>query len=212
MRRAVKADRGRVAAHVPGEDLPQRRVPRGARGRAHGPHVDHVAVRHAIEGNTRPRRILGDTSTLPRVPDSEKLDVPQAIDRLNRALALQYRSALQYAMLAGGITGFTHQALREPLAEAAGAELEDVRLLVEKVTALGGDPTTQVAEIRWQTEPEAAVDRLMEDEGEAIEALQEAIEPTGREGVSEALEHLLEHVILRKQRQVDLLLRARRGS
>ena len=42
-----------------------------------------------------------------------------------------------------------------------------------------------------------------------IEALQSAIEPTGREGRSEALEHMLEHMIMRKQRQVDLLARAR---
>jgi bacterioferritin len=111
----------------------------------------------------------------------EQLDVQAAIERLNRALELQYRSALQYAVLAGGITGFAHQALREPLAEAAGAELEDVRLLVEKVTALGGDPTTDVAALRWETDPEAAIDRLMGNEGEAIEALQAAIEPTGRE-------------------------------
>jgi hypothetical protein len=42
--------------------------------------------------------------------------------------------------------------------------------------------------------------------------LQAAIEPTGREGRSEALEHMLEHVIMRKQDQVDFLVRARRRS
>jgi hypothetical protein len=41
-----------------------------------------------------------------------------------------------------------------------------------------------------------------------VEALQEAIEPTGREGRSEALEHLLEHMIMRKQHQIDFLRRA----
>jgi hypothetical protein len=46
----------------------------------------------------------------------------------------------------------------------------------------------------------------------AVETLPAAIEPTGREDRSEALEHLLEHVILRKQAQVDFLLRARRKS
>jgi bacterioferritin (cytochrome b1) len=140
----------------------------------------------------------------------ERLDVEQAVERLNAALALQYRSALQYALLAGGMLGYAHQALREPLAEAAAAELEDVRLLVEKIAALGGDPTTEVAPLSWHNDSGQALDGLVENEGDAIEALQEAIEPTGREGVSEALEHLLEHVILRKQRQVDLLLRARR--
>jgi bacterioferritin len=140
----------------------------------------------------------------------EQLDVARAIECLNDALSLQYRSTLQYTMLAGGMTGLAHLALRDPLAEAGQAELHDVRLLVEKITALGGEPTTEAAPLRWDPDPERQIDRLLEDEGEAIEALQAAIEPTGREGVSEALEHLLEHLILRKQRQVDLLLRARR--
>ena len=37
------------------------------------------------------------------------------------------------------------------------------------------------------------------------------IPETGKEGASEALEHLLEHLILRKQGQVDFLTRALRG-
>src|SRR5215217_4361605 len=45
---------------------------------------------------------------------------------------------------------------------------------------------------------------------ETIEALQASIEPTGREGRSEALEHRLEHIIMRKQEQVDFLERAKR--
>ena len=37
------------------------------------------------------------------------------------------------------------------------------------------------------------------------------IPETGHEGASEALEHLLEHIIMRKQEQVDFLVRAMRG-
>ena len=47
-------------------------------------------------------------------------------------------------------------------------------------------------------------------ETEVLETLQAAIEPTGREAASEAVEHRLEHIIMRKQEQVDYLLRARR--
>ena len=83
-------------------------------------------------------------------------------------------------------------------------------MLIEKVVALGGSPTTEVAELRWQGDAEGAVGWLIEIEEDAIDALQEAIEPTGREGRSEALEHMLEHVIMRKQNQVDFLLRSRR--
>jgi len=51
---------------------------------------------------------------------------------------------------------------------------------------------------------------LIESEGEALQTLQDAIEPTGREAASEAIEHRLEHIIMRKQEQVDVLLRASR--
>jgi hypothetical protein len=49
---------------------------------------------------------------------------------------------------------------------------------------------------------------LIDCETEAVEALRAAIEPTGPDAVSEALEHLLEHLILRKQSQIDFLRRA----
>jgi hypothetical protein len=52
------------------------------------------------------------------------------------------------------------------------------------------------------------VRRLIELEREAIEALQDTIPATGHTGDSEALEHRLEHMIMRKQEQVDTLLRA----
>lgn len=94
----------------------------------------------------------------------------------------------------------------------AQAELEDARLLVEKIASLGGEPTTEIAELRWNGDPGDTVEWLIEGESEAIEALQAAIEPTGREGRSEALEHVLEHLIMRKQNQVDFLVRARRTS
>lgn len=61
-------------------------------------------------------------------------------------------------------------------------------------------------------EPGKAVEWPISSEEETIEALQAAIEPTGREGRSEALEHALEHLIMRKQNQVDFLVRARRSS
>ena len=55
------------------------------------------------------------------------------------------------------------------------------------------------------------MDALIEQETEVLETLQAAIEPTGREAASEAVEHRLEHIIMRKQEQVDYLLRARRS-
>ncbi|MDP9070518.1 MAG: hypothetical protein M3N68_04400 [Actinomycetota bacterium] len=58
----------------------------------------------------------------------------------------------------------------------------------------------------------AAVDLLIDTECEALAALHAVIPHTGQEPRSEALEHLLEHVIMHKQEQVDTLLRARGGG
>lgn len=145
-------------------------------------------------------------------PSEETLDAELAQERLNAALTLQYRSALGYTLASGSLFGFEYQALGDRLWSYGQAELADTRLLVEKIVALDGDPTTEVAELSWTGDPSAAVDWLIEAETEAIDALQAAIEPTGREGRSEALEHVLEHLIMRKQNQVDFLIRARRTS
>ena len=143
------------------------------------------------------------------MPD-EKMDVEEQIACLNRALRLQHRSVLQYSLVAGSVIGLEYQAHAEKMRQHAASELEDATRLVEKIAALGGDPTTEVADISFRNDPSEALDRLIEDESEALEALQAAIEPTGREAASEAVEHRLEHMIMRKQEQVDYLLRARR--
>jgi bacterioferritin (cytochrome b1) len=142
----------------------------------------------------------------------ETLDEKLARERLNAALSLQYRSALGYTLASASLFGFEYQALGDRLWEYGQAELADARLLVEKIVALEGEPTTEVAPLSWTGDPADAVTWLIETETEAIEALKAGIEPTGREGRSEALEHTLEHLIMRKQNQIDFLLRARRIS
>jgi bacterioferritin (cytochrome b1) len=143
------------------------------------------------------------------MPD-EKMDVDEQIDCLNRALRLQHRSVLQYSLVAGSVIGLEYQAHADKMRSHALSELEDATRLVEKIAALGGEPTTEVAPISFTPDPGKALERLIADEGEALEALQAAIEPTGREAASEAVEHRLEHMIMRKQEQVDYLLRAQR--
>jgi bacterioferritin len=141
---------------------------------------------------------------------NEKMDVEEQIECLNRALRLQHRSVLMYSLTAGSVIGLEYQAHADKMRTHALSELEDATRLAEKITALGGEPTTDVGEFEFTADPAKALDRLIECEGEALETLQAAIEPTGREAASEAVEHRLEHMIMRKQEQVDYLLRARR--
>jgi bacterioferritin (cytochrome b1) len=144
------------------------------------------------------------------MPPEETMDVDEQIECLNRALRLQHRSVLQYSIVAGSVIGLEYQAHADKMKTHALSELEDATRLVEKIAALGGEPTTEVAPFSFTADPSEALDGLIENETEAVEAMQAAIEPTGREAASEAVEHRLEHMIMRKQEQVDYLLRAQR--
>jgi bacterioferritin (cytochrome b1) len=143
--------------------------------------------------------------------DPEPMDVDKAVGALNDALTLQYRSALAYTLLAGSLTGWHFQPLSLEMARFAKEELADARHLVEKIATLGGKPTTNVAALSFDDDPEASVERLIAEETDVIQALKDVIPHTGQEGRSEALEHRLEHMIMRKQEQVDALVRASRS-
>jgi bacterioferritin (cytochrome b1) len=147
------------------------------------------------------------------MPDKkpDPMDVERVLGCLNRALVLQQRSVLQFTMGAGSMFGLEYQAVGSQLWLFARAELDDTKLLVEKITSLGGDPTVEVGALRWESDPGAAVDALIEAEDETIAALHGVIPHSGQEPRSEALEHLMEHLIMRKQNRVDWLRRARRS-
>jgi bacterioferritin (cytochrome b1) len=143
--------------------------------------------------------------------DKDPLNVDLALERLTRALPLQLRSVAAYTIAAGSITGFPYLGLSDLLWTFAEAELADARRLVEKIVTLGGEPIDAVTGFGLPNEGDAIVQRLIELERETIEALQDTIPATGHTGDSEALEHRLEHMIMRKQEQVDTLLRAQRS-
>lgn len=143
------------------------------------------------------------------MPDQEeRLDERLAVERLNVALEQQYRSALQYAIVAASLVGLEVQALGERLKGFGDEELSGAREVIEKIVSLDGAPTVTIADLEFHPEATDAISWLIRCEEEVVDALQEAIEPTGREGRSEALEHLLEHLIMRKQHQIDFLKRA----
>ena len=142
----------------------------------------------------------------------DPLDVDAALDGLRRALPLQARSVLSYTVASGSVVGFQYVGLGELLWRFAQEELDDLRRLVEKLVTLGGTPPQEIPALPVDGDPPAAIQALVEQEQETIEALQDIIPATGHTGDSEALEHRLEHLIMRKQEQVDALVRALRAS
>lgn len=141
----------------------------------------------------------------------EKMDIAAVVDGLNRALALQRRSVLLYSLAGASTTGGVAAGIADRYELFAAAELEDLGRLTAKLVSVGGEPTTDVAPLAWEGDVAVMLDRICEAETEALEALQSIIAPAGDEPAGEALEHRLEHTIMRKQEQVDFLSRVRRG-
>lgn len=143
--------------------------------------------------------------------DDDKMKVGKVKDLLNQAIPLQFRSAAIFTWAAGAATGIEFQALGTKFEEFGRLELDDARRLIEKLVALGGKPVSDVASFEKIGANKTGIKRLIDYEEEVLEALHAVIPETGQEPRSEALEHLMEHMLMRKQEQVDFLQRVRQG-
>ena len=141
------------------------------------------------------------------MPDDDKMDVPAVLQKLDVALGLQYRSAIEQTVVAAGLVGVEWQTLETLLWSFATEELADARRMAQKVVALGGEPSTTPAGFELASSPVESLRQLIAHECEALAAFHAVIPDTGQEPRSEALEHRLEHLIMRKQEQVDTLRR-----
>jgi bacterioferritin (cytochrome b1) len=138
----------------------------------------------------------------------EPIEAVEVVKRLKDVLPLQYRSLIQFALAGSTLTGVQFQFVADKLAGFAEAELADIELVAAKIVSLAGEPSTDVANVHFDPSPRQMLRSLTECEEEAVAVLREAIPPTGTEAAGEAVEHLIEHMIFRKQEQLDWLLRA----
>ncbi len=136
---------------------------------------------------------------------SAKMDAAKVLETLDGALQAQGRSILTMTVMAGGLRGVGGAAVKGQLRQFVLAELEDTYLLVEKMSALGGTPSLHPGSIQVPRDASEALDALLDLEAAAVAGLHAVIAHSGQEPRSEALEHLLEHIIMRKQQQVDYL-------
>jgi hypothetical protein len=137
--------------------------------------------------------------------EREPMDVDMVCSRLGQALTLQARSLLAMTVLAGSLRGLDGLGAKFRLRQLVQDELEDTYLMVEKLVALGGEPSLEPGPVSPSPDPRTALADLVEGEREVVAALHAVIPHSGQEPRSEALEHLMEHVIMRKQQQLDLL-------
>jgi hypothetical protein len=142
---------------------------------------------------------------------SDEMDTAAVEKALSVVLAHQARTVMMLTLLGGTMGGVLGTALKPQLRQFAAAELEDTYLLAEKMSALGGKPRFEMETVEVDSDPAAALEALIEHENSGMAALHEVIPHSGQEPKSEALEHRLEHVIMRKQQQIDYLTHAARG-
>lgn len=143
---------------------------------------------------------------------ADPMEVADVHETLSKAINAQAETVLTMAVLAGTLRGVGGAAIKQSLRGFVQSELEDTYQLIEKLSALGGTVTIQVGEIDVPTDPDEGIRALLDHEVEAISALHAVIPHSGQEPRSEALEHLLEHAIMRKQQQVDFLWHATSSS
>ncbi len=136
------------------------------------------------------------------------MDTQKVYETLGGAIDLQAESVLTMALLAGTLRGVGGSAIKQSLREFVLAELEDTYQLIEKLSALGGRPSMSAPEISVATDTDEGLAALLAHEVKAVAALHDVIPHSGQEPRSEALEHLLEHIIMRKQQQIDYLWHA----
>jgi len=152
------------------------------------------------------------------MPDEEPAEGREPMDEaevrrtLGTALTLQSRSLLEMTLLAGALRGMAGVGTKAQLRQFVQHELEDTYLLTEKLAAVGGEPDLDVGTVRPEPDPLKALAGFVERERDVVASLHAVIPHSGQEPRSEALEHLLEHVIMRKQQQLDFLTLALDGG
>ncbi len=139
------------------------------------------------------------------MPSDDAMDTEKVLETLQTALDKQAESILTMALMSGTLRGVGGAAVKQSLRTFVLAELEDTYLLVEKMSALGGTPSMGATPVDLPEAAGDALSALLEHEVQAVAALHAVIEHSGQEPRSEALEHLLEHLIMRKQQQIDFL-------
>lgn len=97
-------------------------------------------------------------------PDRQPL-----IDGLNKDLAHEYQAILMYNSYAAMVYGMNRPTLKQFFETELPEELAHAQLLADKITALGGTPTTSSAPLDLASEPTAMLKQVLEAETETVE-------------------------------------------
>ena len=130
------------------------------------------------------------------------MDTAKVIDTLNKALTLEHAATLQYQQHALLVNGLWRKVFADFFASQSRSAQEHALKFGQKIVALGGLPTVEVATVRQSTDPEEMLRQDLDLEREAMKAYLEA--HTLAEG-DVALRAMLESHIDSEQRDIEEL-------
>lgn len=144
-------------------------------------------------------------------------DSPQTalVDGLNTDLAHEYQAILMYNSYAAMVYGMHRPTLKQFFETELPEELAHAQLLADKITALGGTPTTEPAPITLATEPKAMLNQVLDAEAETIERYVERrqqAEEAGAYGLVTDLDDIIRDETEHKEETEKLLRDLRRKA
>lgn len=134
--------------------------------------------------------------------------VQALIDGLNEDLANEYAAVIMYTYNAAVLSGFNHQILRPVFQSEISDESEHALYLAEKISILGGTPTTQPATVEQHTDVKAMLEAVKKAEEDTIQRYKERIEQAdkvGDIGLKVRLEDMIADETEHKEEMIRLL-------
>ena len=96
-------------------------------------------------------------------------DIEALVEGLNTDLAHEYQAILMYNSYAAMVYGMHRPTLKQFFETELPEELTHAQFLADKITALGGTPTTEPAPLELASEPKEMLEQVLAAEAETIE-------------------------------------------
>ncbi|MBA2661227.1 MAG: ferritin-like domain-containing protein [Bradymonadaceae bacterium] len=97
-----------------------------------------------------------------------KVDKASLIEGLNEDLAHEYQAVIMYNTYASLVAGIHRAELKQLFQGEVLDELRHAQYLADKITALGGTPTTRPASVKVESDARKMLENVVEAESETI--------------------------------------------
>jgi bacterioferritin len=125
---------------------------------------------------------------------SDQISRERLLELLNEDLAREYQAIITYRTYASAVSGINRQELREFFASEIPDELGHAQILADKIVAMGGQPTTVPAAVKYTEDPRQMLQNALEDEEETVNryvARREQSEQAGEYGLAVQFDDLI---------------------